>query len=81
MDCTLSWMHENLPPTKWNLRTYVQINWMGTYSVAEVLGQAELASELPSELLRRFLQSGNAAGVSAETLAYLAELVEESEDE
>lgn len=81
MDCTLSWMRENLPPTKWNLRTYVQINWMGSYSVAEVLKTAELASELPPELLRRFLKSGNAKGVTAETLAWLAELVEESEAE
>lgn len=37
MDCTLSWMRANLPPKKWNLRTYVQINWMGSYGVAEVL--------------------------------------------
>ena len=80
-DCTLTWMHANLPPRKWNLHTYVQINWMGSYSVAEVLETAELASELPPQLLRQFLKSGNAAGVSASTLAWLAELVEDSEEE
>jgi hypothetical protein len=80
-DITLTWMRANLPPKKWTLRRYVQINWMGDYTVAQVLESAELTSELPPELLRRFLKSGNAAGVPASTLAWIEELVEDSEQE
>jgi hypothetical protein len=79
-DCTLTWMKANLPPEKRTLRRYVQINWFGDYSVAEVLESPELCSELPVELLRRFLKSGNAK-VSAETLAFVAELIEADEEE
>ena len=81
MDCTLTWMHANLPPRKWNLRTYVQINWMGDYTVAEVLEQAELASELPPELFRRFLKYGNAQGVTAGGMNHEVEVKHEESHE
>jgi hypothetical protein len=50
MDTTLAWMFANLPPDKWTLQTYVQINWCGDKTVEEVLEDGELAGDLPEEL-------------------------------
>jgi hypothetical protein len=49
-DITLDWMFKNLPPEKWTLQTYVQINWFGDKTVEEVLEDGELVADLPEEL-------------------------------
>jgi hypothetical protein len=49
-DYTLDWMYHNLPPEMWTLQTYVEINWCGDKTVAEVVEYGELAADLPEQL-------------------------------
>jgi|HubBroStandDraft_2_1064218.scaffolds.fasta_scaffold00513_9 hypothetical protein len=50
VDATLAWMFANLPPEEWTLQTYVEINWVGSKTVEEVVEDGELAADLPEEL-------------------------------
>ena len=49
-DATLVWMFAHLPPHEWTLAKYVELNWLGDKTVAEVLEDAELVADLPEEL-------------------------------
>lgn len=78
MDCLEKYMRAlGLPLT---LETYVALNWVGDRTVADVLNEAELAAELPVELLKDFLKHGDCTGISVETLAWIAEVIEEEEE-
>ncbi len=55
MDATLAFMKENLPPEEITLQAYIGLNWCGDKTLADVLEEAELAAELPAELVRTFL--------------------------
>ena len=81
MDCTLSWMHENLPPKQWTLKRYCQINWMGSLDIEDVCESAELVAELPKSLIRKFLKSDDVDEVSLDGLLALVELAAEEEEE
>jgi len=49
-DTTLDWIYATLPPEKWTLQTYVELNWIGDQTVEDALEDGELAAELPEEL-------------------------------
>jgi hypothetical protein len=49
-DATLDWMFAHLLPHEWTLARYVELNWLGEKTVAEVVEDGELASDLPEEL-------------------------------
>ena len=59
------------------LEVYVELSWMGDRTVADVLNEAELAADLPEFLIREWLRHGDAEGVDAETLSWLAEICED----
>jgi len=47
-DEVLNWMYKNLPPEKWTLAVYIELNWWGGRSTDD-LDCEELAA-LPEEL-------------------------------
>jgi hypothetical protein len=57
-----------------NLESYIALQYFGDKTVADVLNEAELAANLPPDLIREWLKSGDADEIDAETLAWLEQL-------